>query len=255
MKLSPDVYHITLLKIKREPVIQYVTGLHIMATTKKNKITLQQPDFSISKSNQEKGNLLYNNFYNGTKTRLERNPKAFSSMALIQRTIKQSKEDPSMEFIMEVIRRLEKDKVNSETALQIAEIAQSQSQQMQKITLLKMIPFFVGLLGMMVFAVLSFTVRPLSFTNPELLKFMIPMALFIPIFIWGLKRRKDSKFDLLAANVVMQGASAYSSAKMQGKGQIGALQNLEEMRRRAKTMQAKETEAKKKDDKKEKTKK
>jgi hypothetical protein len=50
--------------------------------------------------------------------------------------------------------------------------------------------------------------------------------------------------DMLATNIFLQAASAYASAKLQGKGQIAAMQNLEEMRRKAKTMEAKKSEKK-----------
>lgn len=216
-----------------------------MMATKKNKTTFQRPNFSISKINQEKGTQLYTNFFNACKNNLTKNAKVFATFAVIKRLINRSKVDPTKDFIVEVIKRLEKDKINSEIAMQIAELGQSQAQSLQKIALIRMIPYFLGLLGIIVLTALSLSVRPLAFNNPELLKFIIPMFLFIPLFVWGIRKRKEIKFDLLAANVVLQAASAYASAKMQGKGTIAAMQNLEEMRRRAKSIQDKEANKKK----------
>jgi hypothetical protein len=72
------------------------------------------------------------------------------------------------------------------------------------------------------------------------------MICFIPLFVWGIARRKSAKLDMISINVVLQGATAYASAKMQGKGQIAAMQNLDEMRRKAKSMEKKQKETKKK---------
>lgn len=216
-----------------------------MMATKKNKISLQRPNFSISKINQEKGTQLYTNFLNACKNNLSKNPKSFSTYEVVKRMITRSKADPTKDFIIEVIRRLEKDKINSEIAMQIAELGQSQAQNLQKVALIRMIPYFLGLLGIIVLASLALSVKPLAFNNPELLKFIIPMFLFIPLFVWGLNKRKEVKFDLLAANIVLQAASAYASAKMQGRGTIAAMQNLEEMRRKAKALQEKESAKKK----------
>ncbi len=71
------------------------------------------------------------------------------------------------------------------------------------------------------------------------------MIFFLPLLIWGIIRRKSAKLDMISINVVLQGATAYASAKMQGKGQIGAMQNLDEMRRKAKSMDKKSKESKK----------
>ena len=68
----------------------------------------------------------------------------------------------------------------------------------------------------------------------------------IDLKLWGIIQRKSFKYDMLSASILHQVCSAYAAAKMQGKGAVGAMQNLGEMRIRAKSMQEKEKAAKKK---------
>jgi hypothetical protein len=217
-----------------------------MQIAKKNRNSIQQPDFSVSKVNQERATKLFDNFMNATKRTIEKNISEFSTLSAIKRLLKGSKNDPTDAQILEVIKRLDRDKINSQIAIQISEFCQIKAQNLQKITLLKLIPFFIGSLGLLVLGTLTLMVKPLSFQNPEIYKFLIPMVFFIPLLIWGIVRRKSAKLDMISINVVLQGATAYASAKMQGKGQIAAMQNLDEMRRKAKSMEKKQKETKKK---------
>jgi len=217
-----------------------------MQIAKKNRNSIQQPDFSVSKVNQERATKLFDNFMNATKRTIEKNISEFSTLSAIKRLLKGSKTDPTDAQILEVIKRLDRDKINSQIAIQISEFCQIKAQNLQKITLLKLIPFFIGSLGLLVLGTLTLTVKPLSLQNPEIYKFLIPMICFIPLLIWGISRRKSAKLDMISINVVLQGATAYASAKMQGKGQIAAMQNLDEMRRKAKSMEKKQKETKKK---------
>jgi hypothetical protein len=216
-----------------------------MQTTKKNRMLIKQPDFSVSKVNQERATKLFDNFMNATKRNIEKNLQEFSTFSAIKRLVKGSKNDPTDAQILEVIKRLDRDKINSQIAIQISEFCQIKAQNLQKITLLKLIPFFIGSLAMIVLTALALTVKPLSISNPEIYKFILPMIFFLPLLIWGIIRRKSAKLDMISINVVLQGATAYASAKMQGKGQIGAMQNLDEMRRKAKSMDKKSKESKK----------
>ncbi len=215
-----------------------------MQVMKKSKQSMQGPDFSVSKVNREKAEKLFDNFYNGTLREIKRDKKSFSSIAMIKRMISKTGEDPSDKCAVEVVTRLQRDKVNSQIALQIAEICQNKAQNLQKTTLIKMIPFFAGIIGVSVLAVLAFTVRPLSLENPDLIKYLIPQVLFLPLLVWGFVRRGEAKFDMITANIVMQGSSAYASAKMQGKSRVGAMQNLQEMKRKAKALEQKQNEKK-----------
>jgi|GEM_PF-1602513 hypothetical protein len=217
-----------------------------MQISKKNRTMIKQPDFSVSKVNQERATKLFENFMNATKRNIEKNISEFSTLSALKRLLKGSKNDPTDAQILEVIKRLDRDKINSQIAIQISEFCQIKAQNLQKITLLKLIPFFIGSIGLVVLGSLTLMVKPLSLQNPEIYKFLIPMLIFIPLFVWGILRRKSAKLDMISINVVLQGATAYASAKMQGKGQIAAMQNLDEMRRKAKSMEKKQKETKKK---------
>lgn len=210
-----------------------------MQLAKKNRMVMKQPDLSVSRVNQERASKLFDNFMAGTKRHIEKNIAEFSTLATLKRFVSRSKNDPTDDQILEVIKRLDRDKVNSQIAMQVAEYCQSKAQNLQRITLIKLIPFFVGMLGMIVLSTLALTVRPLAITNPDMYKYLIPMVIFLPLLVWGMMRRKEAKLDMISINVVLQGATAYASAKLQGKGQIAAMQNLDEMRRRAKSMEKK----------------
>jgi len=210
-----------------------------MKTMKKNKSVFQQPDLSLAKQDTEKADKLFANFYNGCERQIQTDAKAFSTWSMIQRLIKRNSEDPSNDHIIEVVKRMERDKLTAPIAAHISTQCQTQAQQLQKTSLIKMIPFFLSAIAIIVLTVMIFTVRPLAISNPDLLKFAIPILILIPVFIWGLKSRSQVKIQMLVINILMQASSAYASAKIQGKGTVGALQNLEEMRRRAKSMDQK----------------
>lgn len=218
-----------------------------MQVTKKNRATIQRPDFSVSKANQEKAGQIYQNFYNGTKRQLEKNKGDFSTFSMVKRAIAKDKNDPTDSHILEVIKRFEKDRIHSQVAIQLSETAQGQAQNMQKLTLIKMIPFFVSLLGILVLGTLAAMQKPFDIQSFEVLRFLVPMGILVPVFIWGMMKRGEAKFDMLTVNILLQASSAYAAAKMQGKGSIAAMQNLGEMRRKSKSMEAK---TKKKDSKK-----
>jgi hypothetical protein len=216
-----------------------------MQVTKKSKTTMQRPDFSVSKANQEKASQIFQNFFTGTKRQLEKDKASFSSFAMIKRIFSKNKVDPSNNHILEVIKRFEKDKLHSQVAIQLSETAQKQAQNMQKLVLIKMIPFIIASIGFFVFAVLTLMQKPLSITSFETLRFLIPCLLLVPVMIWGSLQRSSAKFDMLSLNILLQASSAYATAKMQGKGAVAAMQNLTEMRRRAKSMDEKAKSAKK----------
>jgi hypothetical protein len=216
-----------------------------MQVTKKSKTTMQRPDFTVSKANQEKAGQIFQNFFSGTKRQLEKDKESFSSFAMIKRMLSKDKTDPSDNHILEVIKRFEKDKLHSQVAIQFSETAQKQAQNMQKLVLIKMIPFIVSLIGILVFATLTLMQRPLSVTSFETLRFLIPCLLLVPVLIWGSMQRAAAKFDMLSLNILLQASSAYASAKMQGKGAVAAMQNLSEMRRKAKAMDDKSKNSKK----------
>jgi uncharacterized membrane protein YqjE len=215
-----------------------------MQVTNKSKTIMRQPDLSISKANEEKGIKVFDNYMNGARRQVTRDAASFSTWSQVRRLVTKTKIDPSEKHIFEIVKRMEKDKVHSQVALQLTEMTTTKAQNLQKLTLIKMIPFFLAILGLIVVTALILVTRPLAFSNPIVQRYLIISAIFIPMLIWGLKRRTEAKMDMLATNIFLQAASAYASAKLQGKGQIAAMQNLEEMRRKAKTMEAQKSEKK-----------
>lgn len=219
---------------------------------KNNRATFRQPDFGVNKADLDRANKLYENFYNGTKRSITENPEAkkhFSTFAMISRMVKKDKNDPTDKFILDTVKRFEKDKVHPSIAMQIAEKAQVQAQNMQKLTMIKMIPFFVSFLAIVILGSLTAGVRPWDITSFAVLKFLVPTILLIPVLIWSMRKRSDAKFDMIIINVLLQAASAFASAKAQGKGAVGALQNLGEMRRRSQAMEKSSKKDGKKDSK------
>lgn len=213
---------------------------------RKNKSAFQQPNMDISKNDVAKLDKLYGNFYEGSRRQVKSNVQKFSTFSMLKNQFsKNKKEDASDSLILEVIKRMEKDKLQANLALNMAEKCQTQAQNIQKTSLIKMIPFLVASIGIIVCISLALSVRPLSFTNQSLLVYLAPLVLLIPLFFWGQAKRKDAKVDMLAINILMQASSAYSSAKMQGKGAIAAMQNLSEMRTRSKKLEEKNKQAKK----------
>jgi hypothetical protein len=217
-----------------------------MKTMRKNKSAFQQPNMDISKNDIAKVDKLYGNFYEGARRQVKTDIKKFSTFSMLKNQFSKKKEEASDSLILEVIKRMERDKLQANIAINMAEKCQGQAQNIQKSSLIKMIPFLIASLGIIVCISLALSTRPLNFSNQSLIMYLAPLALFIPLFFWGSMKRLDAKIDMLTINVLMQAASAYSSAKMQGKGAIAAMQNLGEMRSRSKKIEEKNKQAKKK---------
>lgn len=213
---------------------------------RKRKSGMQMPDLSVSRANQERAQQLIDNFIKAAERQVSKNSKEFSTLAGIMRLVKKDKHDPSEKLALESVKRMEKDKIHSQVALQMSDMTMKQVQSMQQSMIIKMIPYLVGLLGILVLASLIAFARPFSFENPTIQRYLMLSALFIPMFIWGLIQRKKVQNNMLAVNIVFQASSAYASAKMQGKGSVGAMQNLAEMKRKAKSMEDKNKKQKKK---------
>lgn len=210
-----------------------------MQQVKRNKVSIQQPDLRVSKNNQKKAEDLFDNFLNGIKRELKKDLRSFSLFASIKRLITKDKTDPASKHVVEVVKRMEKDKMHSQIALQLSETATMQIQNMQKLVLVKMIPFFLSSIGMIICVALASRVRPWDFNNFELQKFLIPLAIILPVFIWSLSKRKEVKVDMLAINILLQSSSAFASAKMTGQGTVAAMLNLEQMKRKAEKLSKK----------------
>lgn len=215
-----------------------------MKTMKKNKTVFKQPSFELSKNDVERKEKAYSNFFEGAKRQVKQDLGKFSSFNMIKNLILRKKEDPTNELILEIIKRMEKDKLQANISMHIAQKAQEQSQNIQKTSLIKMIPFLVSVLGIIICVSLGAGVKPLNLANPDLIPFAAPLLVLIPFYFWATKVRKDAKLDMLTINILMQASSAFASAKMQGKGAVAAMQNLSEMRVRSKKLEEKEKQKK-----------
>lgn len=200
---------------------------------------MKQPDLTVSKANQERAEKLYGNFVAGVNRQIKDDMANFSTWSTILRMIRKDKADPSEKHIYEVVKRMERDKVNSQIALQVSEMTTRKAENLQKLTLIKMIPFLLGMLGLIIVVSLTIAAKPLSFANPAVQVYASLAAILLPLLVWGYIKRGEAKLDMVATNILLQASSAYASAKMQGKSAIAAMQNLDQMRRKAKAMEQK----------------
>ena len=217
-----------------------------MKTMRKNKSVFQQPNLDVNKNDMEKADKLFANFYNATQRQITNNIKEFSTFNMLKKQFSKDKQDPSEAHVLEIVKRMEKDKLSANIAMNIAERSQNQAQGIQRSSLIKMIPYLVGLLGIIICVSLLIGMRPFKLSNPSLFYYAGPLLFAVPLFIWGFVQRKAAKVEMLAINMLMQAASAYSSAKVQGKGAIAAMQNLSEMKTRSKKLEEKQKQAQKK---------
>ena len=211
----------------------------------KNKVSMQRQSFAVSRNNQGKATTLIENFLGGIKRQIQKDLKNFSTIATVTRLVKKIEQDPSDKHILESVKRMEKDKLNPQVAMEMSEIARNKTEGIQRSTILKLIPYFIGIAGLLVLVISSFFAAELSFSDPTIQRNAILMPVFLALFIWGMVSRNKTKIEMLSHNILFQASAAYASARMQGRGKVAALQNLQEMRSRAKAMQAKEKAAKK----------
>lgn len=205
-----------------------------MAKTQQVQMKMQKPNFSVSKGNQEKALKVMDNFLNAAKKTVKSNLGDFSTLKAIFRFITKNQDDPADKYVLETVNRMTKDKLHQEIALYISEVMMSRLQDMQKAVMFRMLPYLLGAIATAVIVgLISFT-RPLELSNPALIRYLIALGVALPLFIWGWISRNSVKVDLTASNILLQASSAYATAKMQGKGAIAAMQNLGEMKRRAK---------------------
>lgn len=155
----------------------------------KNKISFQRPDLSIDKSSEDKAYQLIDNFANGILRQVKENAKEFGTIKAIQRFLKQvTSEDPSDKIIYESIKRMDRDKISSQVSLSMSEIAMKRAQNLQKTSMIKMIPYLLGLAGLLTVIIMSFFSGPFNFTNPAVLRNLILGVLFTGLIIWELYR-------------------------------------------------------------------
>jgi uncharacterized protein YneF (UPF0154 family) len=102
---------------------------------KKSQTQFTQPDFSLGRNEQDKAEQLYVNFFQGTRRQIEKHFKEFSTINAIKRIFNKTLPDPNDAQILEVIKRMEKDKLLAPMAFYIANKCQSQVFNLQKATI------------------------------------------------------------------------------------------------------------------------
>lgn len=180
---------------------------------------------------------IINNYLNHAQKHVIENKKDFSSWSTIYRKfIKKENFDPSFEHTKEIIKRMEKDKIVSQVAMQIAETIAPELQGIKKRIILMAIPLVLGLILLVTFSFLFAFCKPFNIANPHVIYWALGMFTGGIIFGFGLFQRKKIKLFTLSRSMLFQASTAYGAAKMQGQGSFGAFRILEEM----KTKQGKE---------------
>lgn len=185
----------------------------------------------------DKTTQIINNYLNHTQKYIIEHKKDFSSWNTVyHKFIKKDKIDPAFDYAKEIIKRMERDKVTSQTAMQITEILMPLMQNTKKEIILMGVPLILGFILLITFSSLFSFTRPFNFANPYLIYYTIGMVISSLLFGFGLLQRKRFKLKILSRTILFQASTAYGAAKMQGQGSFGAFRILEEM----KTKQGKE---------------
>jgi hypothetical protein len=184
---------------------------------------------------------IINNYINHAEKYINENKKLFSSWATIyNKVVKKNNVDPAMDYTKEIIKRMERDKVTSQTAMQISENLMPEMQNIKKDVLIMGIPFLIGVLLAITFTILIIFCKPLDLSNHYLIGYLIGLGISTVLIGFGSVQRKKVKNKTLTNMMLFQAATAYGAAKMQGQGSFGAFRILEEM----KTKQGKELQIK-----------
>ena len=85
---------------------------------------------------------------------LEHKKKFSSWNTVYHKFIKKDKIDPSFDYTKEIIKRMEKDKTTSQTAMQIVELLMPEMEGMRKGILLMVIPLALGFVLLVTFSLL-----------------------------------------------------------------------------------------------------
>ncbi len=184
---------------------------------------------------------IINNYITHAEKYISENKKMFSSWnSIYNKFIKKTNFDPSTDYTKEIIKRMEKDKMTSQTAMNIAEVLMPEMQNVRKDILIMGIPFLLGVISAIVLTFLIIFSKPLGLNNPYVLGYSIGLCISAILIGFGSVQRKKIKNKTLTNMMLFQACTAYGGAKMQGQGSFGAFRLLEEM----KTKQGKELQIK-----------
>lgn len=167
--------------------------------------------------------------------------KDFSSWNTIyHRFIKKDKTDPAFDYTKEIIKRMERDKLTSQAAMQISESLMPEIQNIKKDVLIMAVPMILGIILLLTFSTLLAFTKPFAMSNPYVTYYSIGAFVGSILFGFGMFQRKSVKLKTLSKTMLFQACTAYGASKMQGQGSFGAFRILEEM----KTKQGKELQIK-----------
>ncbi len=184
-----------------------------------------------NKKAEDKTQQLITNYLNYANKHILDNKNNFSSWNTVyHRFIKKDNFDPAFDYTKEIIKRMERDKLTSQVAMQIAERLMPQVQGIRKEVLIMGIPMLVGGILLIVFSLLFSFARPFNFSNPFIIGYFMGMFISSVLFGFGMFRRKKVKLSTLTNTMLYQACTAYGAAKMQGQGSFGAFRILEEMK-------------------------
>lgn len=179
----------------------------------------------------DKTRQIINNHLNHAEKYILDHKKDFSSWSTIyHKFIKKDKIDSAFEYTKEIIKRMERDKMTSQTSMQIAEVLMPEMQGMKKEIIIMALPLVTGFILLITFSLLFSFTRPFNFNNPFVIYYSIGIFVSSIIFGFGLIMRKKIKLKTLSKTMLFQASTAYGASKMQGQGSFGAFRILEEMR-------------------------
>ena len=179
----------------------------------------------------EKTKQIINNYIVHSQKYISEHKKDFSSWSTVyHRFIKKDKVDPTFDHTKEIIKRMEKDKMTSQSAMQIVETLMPEVQNIKKEVLIMVLPLVLGIVLLITFSILLSFAKPFNFTNHFVIYWAIGIFVGAFLFGFGMFQRKKVKLITLSRTMLFQAATAYGAAKMQGQGSFGAFRILEEMR-------------------------
>ena len=189
----------------------------------------------------DKTTQIINNHISHAQKYINEHTKDFSSWNTIyHKFVKKDKIDPSFDYTKEIIKRMERDRLTSQAAMQIAETLMPDIQNIKKDVLIMAIPMVLGFTLLITFITLLGFTKPLNLTNQFVIYYGVGIFIGSILFGFGMFQRKNVKLKTLTKTMLFQACTAYGAAKMQGQGSFGAFRILEEM----KTKQGKELQIK-----------
>ena len=179
----------------------------------------------------DKTRQIINNYINHAQKYILDHKKDFSSWNTIyNKFVKKNNIDPAFEYTKEIIKRLERDKVSSQSSMQMVEIIMPEVKGMKKEVIFMILPMALGAILLITFSLLFSFTRPFNLSNHFVIYYAIGMFVSGLVFGFGMFQRKKVKLVTLTRAMFFQALTAYGAAKMQGQGSFAAFRILEEMR-------------------------